>query len=137
MKQLKKILLFLLPLFLLCGCVKLTTYKEVSYKTVKKKIENKESFILYIASSECSACAMFKPTLEMVIKDYQIKVSYLNIIKMSKEEVSEFENIINFEGSTPKVYFIKDGEYSQYNAIKGAQDYDYVVSKMKANGYIK
>lgn len=136
MKKLKKILLLILVLFSLTACGK-KSYKEISYQSFLTKMENKETFILYIGSSTCSACARFKPTLETVMTEYDIHVDYIDISKLTNEQISEFSTIINFGNSTPKVYFIKEGEYSQYNAIKGAQDYDYVVSKMEKNGYIK
>lgn len=137
MKKVCKLISIFLMIFFLSGCGGLKSYKEISYKETKEKINNKETFILYIGSSSCTACKSFKPVLEKVIKDYQIKVSYIDVSKLSDEEVNEFSTIINFGNSTPKVYFIKDGEYSQYNAIKGTQEYDYVVEKMKTNGYIE
>lgn len=136
MKQIKKILLVILVLLCVTACGK-SSYKEISYQTFLDKMEKKETFILYIGSSTCSACSRFQPTLEKVIQEYHINVDYIDISKLTDEEMNEFGTIINFGNSTPKVYFIKEGEYSQYNAIKGAQDYDYVVSKMEKNGYIK
>lgn len=138
-KKMKKLKIIVLVSFflLLTGCGGIKSYQEISYEKLLTKLENKETFILYIGSSTCTACESFKPTLESVIKDYQIKVDYLNVEKLSEDELHEFGTIINFGNSTPKVYFIEEGEYSQYNAIKGTHSYDYVVSKMKNNGYIK
>lgn len=136
MRIIKKLVLFVILCCFVTACGKGASYKEINYQTFLTRMENKETFILYIGSSSCSACESFKPTLESVIKKYGIPVDYIDVSKLSKEELNEFGTIINFGNSTPKVYFIKDGEYSQYNAIKGTQDYDYVVSKMKKNGYI-
>lgn len=124
-------------LLLFVGCGKIKSYQEISYESLLTKLENKETFILYIGSSDCTACESFNPVLKSVLKDYQISVQYIDVEKLSKEDLHHFETIINFGNSTPKVYFIEKGEYSQYNAIKGTQSYDYIVLKMKQNGYIK
>lgn len=137
MKKMVKYILLGMAILLLSGCGNNKSYKEISYQDVLIKMENKETFVLYIGSSECSACEKFSPVLKRVIKEYQLDVQYIDMAKLSEAEANKFATVINFGNSTPKVYFVKDGEYSQYNAIKGAQDYDTVVSKFKKNGYIK
>ena len=70
----KKFLLIIsiviLSLTTACGN-KLTTYTEISYKEYLEKIENEDTFPLVIGSERCSACALFKGTMETIIKDYQ------------------------------------------------------------------
>ena len=60
-----KIIACTLFVVLLSGCGnKITTYDEINYTEYSGMIENKDTFILYIGSSNCSHCADFKPTLE-------------------------------------------------------------------------
>ena len=69
----KKILCALL-LILLVGCSK-TTYSEpmiINYNEFQTKIENKESFVLFMWQTGCSHCETFKPTLNDVIKQKDI-----------------------------------------------------------------
>ena len=67
MKNIFKVSLMLLVIFLLSGCSN-KYLKEISYNEYNKLIENKESFILEVMSAECSACKNFKPKLEEVTK---------------------------------------------------------------------
>lgn len=137
----KKILCFLciiLSLFLFTGCSKLKTYEEVSLNKVLEKLDNKESFILFIGSSDCSHCASYKPKLENVIKDYQVKVYYIDVSKLSDKENNQFNAKISYGNMTPITVFIKKGEEtSTYNRIKGDQDVDTIVSMFQKNDYIK
>lgn len=139
----KKIILGFVVMIGVCLCItgcgsKKTTYTELSYADFMKKIENKESFPLVVGSSQCSHCADFKITMEKFIKDYQVTVYYVDILKLSEEEYNKFVTIVNFGGSTPTTVFITDGEEKTvYNRIVGALSYSKVVSKYTSAGYIK
>lgn len=137
----KKIVLGLLITLCLCitGCgKKLTTYDQLSYNDFMKKIENKDSFALVVGSHECSHCTGFKVTMEKFIKDYQVKVYYIDILTLSEDEYNEFVTHVNFGGGTPTTVFITDGvEKTVYNRIVGELSYDKVVAKYKNAGYIK
>jgi predicted bacteriocin transport accessory protein len=112
------------------------TYSEISFDELKIKMNNNETFVIYIGSNECSACAVFSPKLDKVINKYNIDVDYINVGKLDYDEINELMTVINFGASTPKVFFVDNGEYSQYNQIKGNQPYDMVIQKFKENGYI-
>lgn len=133
----KKILiLILVPLLLICGCSK-KTYTEISYDDFKQKIDNKESFILFIGAESCAHCATYKPTLNSVINKYNVDVYYIDIDKLSSKESSYLNNAVPFTG-TPTTVFIKNGkEESTYNRIVGDMDFEYIVEKFKKNGYIE
>lgn len=131
----KKILLGIVLCLLLAGCNR--TYHEIDYKTYKQMIEEKQSFILFIGSSECSHCRDYKVTLNKVIKKYNVEVFYLDLAKLTEKEDNEFNSKISFSG-TPTTIFIKNGkEESHYNRIVGAVDYDEIVKKFKDNKYIE
>lgn len=137
----KKVLLIIASLLFISGCTsKMTSYQEISYSKLKEMLNNKESFILYIGSSECSHCRVFKYTIDEVITEYQVKVYYLNIVNFNDEKTNELVSLTNFEKLTPSVLFIKDGVEngnSGFNRIVGSKEKEYVVNKFKSNGYIE
>ena len=135
MKKVLISILIILP-FLLSGC-KTTTYTEINYDLYKQLMKNKESFILFIGSDECTHCDDYKVTLNSVIKKYNVEVKYLNLLSLSDKEYNEFTSQISFSG-TPTTIFIENGEEkSHYNRIVGAANYDEIVEKFKQNGYIE
>ncbi len=135
MKKFLVILFFSLIFITGCGN-KRTTYDEISYSDYKMMVENKESFPLVIGSSTCSACSMFKPTMEAFISKYNIDVKYIDISKLSDEEYKEFSVLVGFK-STPTTVFYKDGEQSSsYFRIVGSADLSSVVDAYKRMGYI-
>ena len=133
----KFLVIFLFFLIFITGCgSRRTTYDEISYSDFKLLIENKESFPLVIGSSTCSACSMFKPTMEAFISKYNVLVKYIDISKLSEDEYNEFSVLIGFK-STPTTIFFKDGEQtSNYFRIIGSVDLSSVVDAYKRMGYI-
>lgn len=132
----KFLVLILFMVIFISGCGKKTTYDEISYSEFKKLVENKESFPLVIGSSTCSACSLFRPTMEAFIKKYNIDVKYIDISKLSENENGEFSSIIGFK-STPTTVFFVDGEQtSVYDRIVGSEDLNNVISAYKRMGYI-
>ena len=136
----KKFLFLVMVLFVFfisgCGSKKLTTYTEISYQDYVSMMENKESFPLVIGSATCSACSMFKGTMESFISKYQVNVKYIDISKLSEEDYGLLMSEVNFS-STPTTIFIKDGKQtSVYYRIVGAESLSNVVSAYKKQGYI-
>ncbi len=123
---------------LLTGCGnKLKTYKEVDYKALMNMFEEKQSFILFIGSTECQHCDLYKETLNEVISKYQVKISYIDISKLSMEENAKLKIYVNYNG-TPTTAFIEQGEEtSMYDRIDGNKPLNKVVEKLKKKGYIK
>ena len=62
----KKILIILSLVIIFTGC-KGKDLINISYDELKTKIENKESFVLYVGSTSCSPCANYKPRLEKAV----------------------------------------------------------------------
>ena len=139
----KKIgLIFFCLMLFLCvttGCnKKISSYKEINYNEFIEKINNKETFPLFVGSHECSHCDDFKKTVNRIVEDYQINIYYIDIANMTKEEYNKFLTIVNFGGSTPTTVFITEGEEKTvYNRIVGAVSYSKVIEKLKKTGYIK
>ncbi len=128
----------LLMIFLITGCGsnKLSTYTEISYDEFNNMVDDKKTFPLVIGSSTCSACSVFKPTMESFIKKYQVEVFYIDISKLSEDEANKLGSEINFK-STPTTIFFKDGlQSSVYYRIVGSESIGNVVKAYKNMGYI-
>lgn len=136
MKKVFLVLIMLLPIFIGCDS-KLSSYEEIDYDTFINKIENEESFALFIGSATCQHCDAFKGTINKVIKKYQVKIYYIDINKFDETQSKKFKTYINFN-ATPTTVFIYDGaEKTTYNRINGNLSYDKVVEKLTKVGYIK
>ena len=128
--------LIIMFLITVSGCSK-QSYVEITYDEFKEKIENKDSFALFVGSNQCSHCDDYKITLKKFIKDYQVTVYYIDVAKMQTSELNEFKTVINFS-ATPTTVFITDGaEKTVYNRIVGALSYSKIEAKFKQAGYIK
>lgn len=134
MKKILKATLLLSIVLLITGCGK---NKEISFKDYKNLIENKETFILEIMKTDCTYCEKIKPKLEEIKKEYNIDIKVINIANLSEEDNNELEKIIGYSG-TPTLIFYNDGiELTKSSRINGNATKDYIVSKMKTNGFIK
>ena len=139
MLNVKKIIILSVGI-LLCFCMacskKLTTYTEINYSQYIKKLENKETFPLVIGSSSCSACAIYKGTMETFIKNYQVEVFYIDLSTLSEEDYLSLQAQTSFEG-TPTTIFIENGNFTSfYNRIDGSQNLTNVISFFENNQYI-
>ena len=132
----RKILLLLIT-FLLGACSTIKTYDEISFNKLKKMLNNKENFILFIGSTDCSACDSYKGTINDVISKYNLDIKYIDLSKLSKKEESELISKFPITG-TPTTIFIEKGvEEDTYNRIDGSVKYSKVINKLKENKYIK
>ena len=132
----KKILLVILILFI-SGCGVLKTYDEISYKKLNNMLDKKESFILFIGSSTCSACSSYKITLNKVVKRYGVDIKYIDLSKLSSKKKGDVTARFPISG-TPATIFIENGEEEDtYNRIDGNVRYSKIIEKLKENGYVK
>lgn len=134
----KKIVMIvaLMGVFLITGCGnKITTFTEIDYDTYIEMVDNKESFVLYLGSATCSHCQSFKPTLEQIIKDYQLDIKYIDAYSLTEKEYSILQNKTKLQG-TPTVVFIKDGITQTEPKIVGDVSYNRALEQFKASGYI-
>lgn len=123
-------------LFLLTGCTKSQLISS-DYNTIEKKIKQKDTFIIEVIQTGCSACKEFTPRFRKIINKYKIPVYQLNYTDLNKEDKKKFDDTISIS-STPTVIFIKEGkESSVLTRIVGAEDNDKVIESLKSNGYIK
>ncbi len=106
----KKILLTLLIMLSIVGCTKGTYTEpvEIKYDEFQTKIENKETFVLFMWQTGCSHCESFEPTLEEVIKEKDILIYSINLADLTEEEYAKLENKTFIKG-TPTIVYVKDG----------------------------
>lgn len=137
----KKLLYILLGLLLMAGCGQnIKSYQEITFNKLETKFDQKEDFVLFIGSEDCSHCQSYKPKLEAVIKVNQVKVYYIDISKLTLEENKKLNEVVPYSG-TPYTVFIEDGKLkeidSQIYTITGDRDIEYIEKIFKKNGYIK
>lgn len=112
-------------------------YNEITYTEYQEKLNNKETFILYIHQTGCTACKNFAPKFKKVINENNITVYALNLSNLTKDEQTEFYNNISIIG-TPTVIFYTDGlEEDENNRIVGVKTETIIKNKLKNMGYIK
>lgn len=110
---------------------------ELSYNEILEKVNNKEDFVLCVSASECSHCMSYKPKLKKVSNKYNIKIYYVDVDTLTKEDYSEFKDKFSFDGSTPVTIFFKEGEEkTTATRIEGDVSTDRIISKLKKNGFI-
>ena len=110
--------------------------KQLKYDEVMEKIQNKESFILVVSQTTCSHCKEYKPVFKKILKKNNLTAYYIEYDLLSDEEKKEFVKYINFD-STPVTVFLKNGEETTTaNRIVGAREEEYIIGKLKSNGYI-
>ena len=136
MKKIFKISLMLLVIFLISGCSN-KYLKEISYNEYKELIENKESFILEVMSTNCSACKNFKPKLEAVTKEYKVEVKYINTDKLSEDDKEKLYDEVGISGTPTVIFYTEGKEITKSSRINGSVSEDRIISKFKANNIIK
>lgn len=127
-------------------------FDALSLAQVLKLFDSKDTSVLYLGRSSCSACVSFLPTLKSVQKDLGFKTKYLDITtvdtsssdyntfisKLTKEiEVNangtkSTGKISEFYGYTPMVIIIKDGK--AVNASVGALSESNFKKFLSSNG---
>ncbi len=135
----KRILLCLSVLFLLTGCTgtkPTKSYTEIGYSEYQKKLENKETFVLYIGSATCSHCQDLKPVLEKVITDYDLEIYYIDLSTLEAKEYNAVWDDANL-GGTPTIVFVANGNIKLFPRIEGAVSESVLIDRFRAAEYIK
>jgi len=109
--------------------------KELNVKDVVEKINDKDSFMLYIKQTDCSHCKEFTPNFISVLSKNKLKAYTLNLSDLTEEDKTLYEEHINVTG-TPTVLFYTEGNENLIR-IEGAQNKNKITSKLEATGFIK
>ncbi|HCY44664.1 MAG TPA: hypothetical protein DHU33_04490 [Firmicutes bacterium] len=127
-------------------------FDTLTLAQVLKLFDSKDTSVLYLGRSSCSACVSFLPTLKSVQKDLGFKTKYLDIttVDTSSSDYSTFISkltkeievnangtkstgkISEFYGYTPMVIIIKDGKAA--NASVGALSESNFKKFLSSNG---
>lgn len=110
--------------------------KSINFQELKEKIENKETFILYIKKDNCSACQSFTPTFKKVLNQNKVTAYSFNLTDLKEKNKDEFDNLVTGINATPTVVFYEDGIDIGARFI-GTREKEYITSKLKDLGYIK
>ena len=108
---------------------------DISLNEVVDKIEDEESFILYIKQTDCEHCKAFTPDFISVLSQNNIQAYSLNISNLSEDENTTYSELFDVEG-TPTVLFFNDGNESLIR-IEGEQTKAKIKSKIESAGFIK
>jgi predicted bacteriocin transport accessory protein len=129
----------ILLVMVLTGCNSTKEYlSQIYYNDLKNKIENKESFALYIGNKSCLHCKDFEPKFRGVVNEYKVTVFKIDTATLTTDEYQEVIVGNIGEVGTPTVVFFEKGvEKGTYSRIDGDVSKDKVIDKLKDNGYIK
>lgn len=124
----KKIItsLVIILILIFTGCINNSDLITISYDELAKKIENKDTFVLYVGSRDCSHCKQFKPMLEKVINENKLNVYYIDTALLSASKRNAVLKKVDGEG-TPTTAYIKNGKTQISPKIDGARDYETIV----------
>ena len=133
----KKVLLLLLVMLSLVGCSKGTYTEpvEIKYDEFQTKIDNKESFVLFMWQTGCSHCEAFEPTLKEVIKEKDILIYSINLKNLTEEEYAKLENKTFIKG-TPTMVYIEEGSV-QSTKLVGNKSKEDLIDFLKNYEVIK
>lgn len=114
---------------------KFTNLKEITYKEILKKQDNKEDFILIISRSNCSHCNTYKPKVDEIARKHNLTIYYINTDTLSNKE--EFKEEFKLNNATPLTLFFKNGkETSILNRIEGDLSTKTVENQFKKMKFI-
>ena len=110
----KKILLCLVMVLLVvsgCASKEEVSYSyELSVQDVITKLENDETFIVYLGTTNCSACATFAPIAEKMNENYGTQIYH---VELDLEKDEDLKNSL-LEAMpvtyTPSINIVVDGE---------------------------
>ena len=132
----KKIAMIFLLLLTVTACSS-SYLSKLNYKKLMTKLDNKESFVLYLTNEDESGLTL-KNTLQTVCKDNNIKCFYLNTGNLDEDELDSLKEKITFEDSNI-IVFIKEGKE---NTVLARIDDVYISAKdlkeeLKNQEYLK
>lgn len=111
-----------------------TEYIDISYDEYKKKISNKEDFVLFLYQTGCSHCLSYEPKLNKVISDYDLTIYALNLANLSEKEYAVVKNK-TFVNGTPTTIFIEDGAKSE--SLIGDKSEEKILEFLVKIGYLE
>ena len=146
MKVLKGILLTF-SLVLLVGCsTKISSASPgeivlVNLDQIDEKIENKDSFIVYYAQSDCGYCQNFDEILSEYVPEHPIKI--FKVLLNQEENATPADNLARVRNYfptfhiTPSVYYVENGTFKSDLNPEGVQITDEMPEKWVKNNHLE
>lgn len=130
----KKILLCLVMMLLVVsGCA---SKEQVSYsyglsvQDVITKLENDETFIVYLGTTNCSACATFAPIAEKMNENYGTQIYHVELDLEKDEELKSSLLEVMPVTYTPSINLVVDGEIvANYEGVLEYMDLKEFISE--------
>lgn len=134
----KKIVFIILSILLLFTGCKSSGFIEVDTQTVNEKLENKDTFILYMGLSYCSACKIFRSVVETSIEKEGFNVYYLEFDKVPEKDkelltttiTSYLEQNEVFPYSFPILFVLKEGTIIDQFSLQQADTEDKFIKRI-------
>lgn len=112
------------------GTEKIGEFADLSVMDVKKLIEKKESFVLYLGFANCPWCNILLPQLSEVMLEKDCRIAYIDTRKdpswSSNLDLADYDVFVEYFGDyldtdadgkkhlyVPDMFFVKDGEIVQ------------------------
>lgn len=108
--------------------------KELTFKELKSKINNKETFVLMITRSDCYYCLQYKPIMNQIGEEYDKIFYYIETDHISEKEYNELGKILPFSG-TPTTGIFKNGALDAN--FEGYREKTPVINFLKEGNIIK
>ncbi len=109
--------------------------EQLSFKNFKRKIENKESFVILISQTTCSHCIAFKPIYNEVFKKNNTVGYELDLLTLTQDERLEFVNMLEIDG-TPTTLIYIDGVVQEEKKIGVITETD-LTNYLSKYGFIR
>lgn len=107
----KKIIVLIASFLLVLGaCSSNKTTSEIKAQDVLDKMENKETFVVYLGTTTCSACIAYKPVVKEMMKNYDVTIYSVMLDNESDEAIKTALLEAMPIQYTPATQLIVDGE---------------------------
>ena len=137
-------LIIICILLLLSGC-KSSGFIEIDTRTVSEKLENNDTFILYMGLSYCSACKIFRSVVETSIDKEGFNVYYLEFDKVPEDDKELLTTTITtyleqnevFPYSFPILFVLKEGSIIDQFSLQQADTEIKFIDRINDSGIFK
>ena len=104
-------------------------------KDFYEAFDSKDVKVIFFARTSCGYCALQKPILKNVAKDYDLDYFNIDTDELSETEVSEVMSALGIGGSTPNTVVVKEGKVLATS--NGYLDGKAYVKYLVKNGVLK
>ena len=141
----RKLIVIMLSILLFFAGCKSSGFIEVDTKTVNDKLENSDTFILYMGLSYCSACKIFRSVVKSSIEKENFDVFYLEFDKVPEDDKELLTTTITtyleqnevFPYSFPILFVLKEGSIIDQFSLQQADTEIKFIDRINDSGIFK